>query len=298
MKPNNTATHTVPTARMNKAETNRKNALKSTGPTTRPGKNHSRRNALKHGLYSKELLVSEADTPEYQEMCVNIKTQLQPETYLQELGSDYCAVCYWRVKMGARLEHRQFAHQLQDIQHENSQRETPEVDTGFERWYLSSRADTRAGIRALEGAKTEFDAGGYLREETRNFLRRSFGPELLPLLDEWTPPMNTDAMLLAEHLIKHRDTFGDAKHKFDEMSAPEVTKLVVDPRQSRHMVIKLLEQQRKFLMDLLAITERNSLDGTRDAILSLDFNPRLLSDANRELRRALDGYLFLRANGL
>ena len=56
--------------RMTKAESNRKNALKSTGPKTLRGKRYSRSNARTHGLYSRELLVSEADTPEFKEMNV------------------------------------------------------------------------------------------------------------------------------------------------------------------------------------------------------------------------------------
>jgi hypothetical protein len=43
---------------MRKAEANRRNALKSTGPKTPRGKGHSRRNALKHGLFAMDFYIA------------------------------------------------------------------------------------------------------------------------------------------------------------------------------------------------------------------------------------------------
>src|ERR1035441_8805580 len=50
----------VPEERTTKSEANRKNALKSPGPTTPRGKSYSRNNALKDGLFSKEVVVTAA----------------------------------------------------------------------------------------------------------------------------------------------------------------------------------------------------------------------------------------------
>src|ERR1019366_4794359 len=115
--------------RMTKAESNRENALKSTGPKTLRGKRYSRSNARTHGLYSRELLVSEADTPEFKEMRVGLKADLKPSTMLQGLAFDYSVVCYWRVKLALRLEHRQFSRQFQDEEPENDRGEGPDVAT-------------------------------------------------------------------------------------------------------------------------------------------------------------------------
>ena len=178
----------VPQKRMTKLEANRKNALKSTGPKTPRGKSHSRNNAVKHGIYSKELLVSEADKPEFEEMRVGLKAQLKPRTDLQWIAFDNVVVCAWRVKLASRLEQRQFALQLQDERPENPQGDTPDVDTGIDGWYASSRVDLRAGIRVLEHAMQEFEANGYFREETKTFLKRGFGADFVRLLrngDRW-----------------------------------------------------------------------------------------------------------------
>src|ERR1035441_4386181 len=95
-----------PKERMTKAESNRRNALKSTGPNTPRGKRYSRSNALKHGVYSKELLVSEADNPEFEEMRAGLKAELKPSTMLQGLAFDYIVVCHWRCKLALRLERK------------------------------------------------------------------------------------------------------------------------------------------------------------------------------------------------
>jgi hypothetical protein len=242
------------------------------------------------------MLVPDADVPEYQEVCLNIKKQLQPKTYLQELGADYCAISYWRVKMATRLDHRQFAVQLQDARPGHSEHEVPDPDAGFERWYCS-RVEARAGLRALDAAMTEFHSNGYFGEETRNFLRCSFGTDLLRLLEEWTPPMNLTAMHMAEHLAKHQAIYGKMPNSRVDLLS-EATKVVVDPRQSRHMVVKLLEERANFLKESLIITSRNALNGTRDATLFSEFSPRLLSGAHRELQRALEAYRSLREHGL
>lgn len=285
--------------RMTKAESNRKNALKSTGPKTLRGKRYSRSNALKHGLYSRELLVLEADTPEFEGMRVGLKAQLKPSTMLQGLAFDYSVVCYWRVKLALRLEHRQFARQFHDEQPENERGEAPDVDPVIERWYGSSRADICAGIRALECAMKEFDNIGYFREDTKTFLNRGFGADFIPWLEKWTP-MSKDAILLADHIVSHSKEFPDVPDMDVESSSPprENNKVVIDPMQGRQMVGKLLEQKWHFLKVLLAITGQNTLGGKADAAQSADFNPRFLADANRELRRALDHYFDLKDKGL
>jgi hypothetical protein len=159
----------VPEQRMTKTEGNRKNARKSTGPTTPRGKRYSSSNARKHGLYSKELLVSEADTPQFEEMSSGLDAQLQPSTVLQRLAFDHVVVSCWRGKLALRLERPQFVRQLQDEQPEKERGEALEVAPVIECWFGCSRADTRAGIRLLGNAIEEFKSvGTFVRTQKRS----------------------------------------------------------------------------------------------------------------------------------
>ena len=47
-------------------EANRRNALKSTGPTTPEGKGHSRCNAVRHGLTAETVIAALEDCEDYQ----------------------------------------------------------------------------------------------------------------------------------------------------------------------------------------------------------------------------------------
>ena len=47
-------------------EANRRNALKSTGPTTEEGKEHSRCNAVRHGLTAETVIADLEDAEDYQ----------------------------------------------------------------------------------------------------------------------------------------------------------------------------------------------------------------------------------------
>ena len=52
-------------ATVKQIKANRRNSKKSTGPITEPGKKNSSRNALKHGLRSKELVLPGEDPAGY-----------------------------------------------------------------------------------------------------------------------------------------------------------------------------------------------------------------------------------------
>jgi hypothetical protein len=64
-------------------EANRRNAAKSTGPRTKEGKSVSKLNALRHGLFSQEVLVSGEDPSEFESLHQQLETELQPEGALE-----------------------------------------------------------------------------------------------------------------------------------------------------------------------------------------------------------------------
>jgi len=283
---------------MTKAESNRKNALKSTGPKTPSGKGYSRYNARKHGFYSRELLVSKADEPEFDQMRAGLLAQLEPSTTFQWLAFDYNVVCQWRVKLALRLERPQFARQFQEDSSTSEETKAPDAVPVIRRWYGCSRAEIRQGIRGLEFALSEFDQLGHFKEETKAFLTTGFGADFVPMLEEWIT-MSKDAILLADHLVSHAAKFPNLPHLNGKPSSLEETrKVVIDPMQRRHMVIKLLGERRTFLEEHLFMRGQRTPDGTTFAAQTAAFNPRFLADATRDSRLALDYYFDLIDRGL
>jgi hypothetical protein len=90
-----------------KLKANRKNARRSTGPKTDAGKNHSRLNALKHGVLASVLVVSGGaweDPAEFEELLSALARDLEPVGKLEEMLVEKIAVCWWRQKRAVRFE--------------------------------------------------------------------------------------------------------------------------------------------------------------------------------------------------
>jgi len=90
-----------------KRNANRQNAKKSTGPKTLSGKVYSRRNALKHGLFVRQITDFEAlgeDPQEYEDLFNGFWDQYQPVGRAEEMEVERVAVCCWRLKRAWRYE--------------------------------------------------------------------------------------------------------------------------------------------------------------------------------------------------
>jgi hypothetical protein len=79
---------------------NRQNALKSTGPKTSVGKSNSRKNAVKHGFFARDLfadlLVKREDPEEFLDIQAQFREALRPCGRVEELEVKHIAVCWWK----------------------------------------------------------------------------------------------------------------------------------------------------------------------------------------------------------
>ena len=83
---------------------NRENALRSTGPRTEEGKAAVGRNALKHGLLSSQVLLSDEDAEAFTGFRERLHARLQPEGELEELLADRVCASAWRLRLFTRVE--------------------------------------------------------------------------------------------------------------------------------------------------------------------------------------------------
>ena len=85
-------------------EANRKNAKNSTGPRTAEGKEIVSSNALKHGLFSRYLLLDDEDPAEYQALLDDLHAELKPLGALEYSLVERIAVTLWRQHRLVRSE--------------------------------------------------------------------------------------------------------------------------------------------------------------------------------------------------
>jgi hypothetical protein len=108
-----------------KIEANRRNASKSTGPRTQIGKRTVARNAMKHGFFSKCLLIphpdGKEDPGEYQDLYAALREHYQPLNFLEELWLEKIAVLSWRLRRLVRCESGQIARALAEHSHDIKQ---------------------------------------------------------------------------------------------------------------------------------------------------------------------------------
>ena len=146
-----------------KAEANRRNALKSTGPKTPEGKAAVRMNALKHGLLSRETLLAGEDEEALRELGERLRDELQPVGELENFLVDRIVACLWRLRRLGRVEAGIFAWELYGELAERAHQEArAHARTSFDRLQenMNSRTmilDERKHKQALSKAQ-EMDA--------------------------------------------------------------------------------------------------------------------------------------------
>ena len=93
-----------------KAESNRRNAQKSTGPRTAQGKANSRLNALKHGLLASNATIAviegRAHRKEFEAMVDGLGQDFQPVGTFEQLLVEDIAGCFWKKRRLLRFETR------------------------------------------------------------------------------------------------------------------------------------------------------------------------------------------------
>jgi hypothetical protein len=252
---------------MRKIASNRENGLQSRGPITSAGKDYSKRNALKHGFYSRELLVTKNEGPELRALRLNLLRQLAPTTPLQHIGFEHVVTCCWRCKLALRLEARLLESLLAGQNCEALVESTDNENPTMRQWWGASPRSLQEGIRYLTQIQKDVDAYGKVRDDWKDGLVNGFGPEFFAELTRWTP-MDHEAIMFANSVV--------AKEKMFNWPTVAETgeKVVIDPQQGREMTSKLIRQERRHLEDIRRLSEDNSLLSSGVQNASGNFSPR------------------------
>ena len=85
-------------------EANRRNALKSTGPTTPEGKRRSRCNAVRHGLTAETVIAALEDPEDYEAFEAAVISNYDAESAVQRELVLRLASVLWRLRRASSIE--------------------------------------------------------------------------------------------------------------------------------------------------------------------------------------------------
>ena len=87
-----------------RAQANRLNAQKSTGPRTPEGKQAVRLNALKHGLSARTIVLPDENADEFKQLCDDLEARWQPQDRTEQYLVEKMAICQWQQARGYKRE--------------------------------------------------------------------------------------------------------------------------------------------------------------------------------------------------
>jgi hypothetical protein len=189
-------------------QANRRNALRSTGPKTERGKSIVARNAIKHGVLAREVVITagdgKEDLGEFHDLVERLCEQYEPVGVVEESLVQSIATSWWRKARVIRAENGELRKRL-DLLAEDRELQlsyasnfnvgVSEMDLDFlcteksakisprERWSILHEVETGlrghySGLEYLSGllrtAKSEILKEGYISEDTRAAIVRSY----------------------------------------------------------------------------------------------------------------------------
>jgi len=165
---------------LRKADSNRRNALKSTGPRTEKGKRVSRWNPLKHGLLAREVVIQTGERKEnlaeFKSLLAQLGKSLEPKGVLEEMLVEGIAVCYWRWRRALRCEAGEIATAQSSLSNVEA-----EMGVATHQALEECRGVTSKGVQEridlLDTLSQNVGGNELLSGEYKNQLQEKFGPK-------------------------------------------------------------------------------------------------------------------------
>lgn len=117
-----------------KAEANRRNAQRSTGPRTPEGKAIAARNALKHGLTAREVVTVGERPEDFEAFRAGLVARLAPVGELEAELAERIAASAWRLRRVVRLEALMLSNPHRPVPGFEEEEEEPHTLRAWSRW--------------------------------------------------------------------------------------------------------------------------------------------------------------------
>ncbi len=186
-------TTTMTPPRSDRAEINRRNAQKSTGPRTPEGKNRSRFNAVKHGMTARTLVLPGEDPDALQERLDSWIGNLQPQNDVEQFLVEQAVQSSWKLDRADRAEVARFSHIIETLPVLEANRQQEEAAALGRRLFSDRNGSGSIKLQSqilealLPGRKSQTSRPLDVLDHAGAIVRRleSTGPGCQWMLDRW-----------------------------------------------------------------------------------------------------------------
>jgi hypothetical protein len=163
-----------------KIAANKNNAKRSSGPKTDLGKQRSKRNALRHGILSCELLIDAGDKVKFETLRSSLRHDVFPETTLQQVGFERILISIRKIELALRLEAKQLKATFEHL--DGAENAVPESRPAQSllppNLYYADRTARKAALSLLSRIRSVVEESGFLHaEDLKPEIVRVFGEE-------------------------------------------------------------------------------------------------------------------------
>jgi hypothetical protein len=133
--PNNEGLNTTQRSNLNAPGEKKKTPLaigpRATGPRTSAGKERSKHNAIKHGIFANAMLLRNESRTEFDSMLNRFRNDLQPQGMLEELLVEKLAVISWRYRRLLYAEAAEIEMRAEFVEWDERERQEKEAGDDF-----------------------------------------------------------------------------------------------------------------------------------------------------------------------
>lgn len=234
---------------------NQANALLSTGPITAEGKAIIASNAIKHGIFTKDLIVSSSmgqeNEAEYEEVLSNLISCLAPRNQMENLLVEKIAIDFWRLRRTIRFETGSISKNINVIlksHYSYGNRDNSELDEEIQ--YTTERIDwNSAYVECLQKNEVTFDRPTWSGKDIESDINEDFY-----LIARSLPNLSSDEQ---NRLYEGKFTFIELvtflkKHGHSKTEKISAKLVEIYSDQNQHLEEKIEELERKKSSNLSA----------------------------------------------
>ena len=153
-----------------------------TGPRTQQGKDRSKHNALRHGIFSKVAVLKSESQAEFDRLRKDLYADRKPQGALEQLLVDKLAVLFWRHRRLVNAEGAEIQMGTEFAQWEKNERYRQQIVTlpqltcngGLIRWIENPEA-LQTSVDLLKDLQRSISANGFCPEYDRGILSKLYG---------------------------------------------------------------------------------------------------------------------------